>query len=249
MTDQMHASGPTPDGVKTQNEGKKPEVKKSEVMKPSMTLMEGQPAIIVKVGADDKAVTWSLPKGFLTHISPFFEIALNGPWLESRTESLSLPEDDPDAFRFFLHWLFAWIICKSGDYPRIVSRDTTTFVYLRAWVLGDKLGCPRFQDFAFVHLVHVGVHVGPHTTELMREIHGKTPEGSKLRQWMICANACWIKNDSFKSEYLQDTWTKFMTDYEDVAADLVKLQILNTKQTMTDFLLVSNWKDFVFPAS
>ncbi|KAI4285446.1 MAG: hypothetical protein L6R38_000610 [Xanthoria sp. 2 TBL-2021] len=245
MTDQTNASEPTSDGVKTQDEEKKPEVKKPEATKPSITLMEGQSSILVKVGADDKAVTWSLPKGLLTHVSPFFEAALNRPWLESKTESLNLPEDDPEAFRFFLRWLFAWILSKPGDYPKTVSRDATSYVYLRAWVLGDKLNCPRFQDFAYVHLRRAQ----PMVTDLMSEIHRKTPEGSKLRQWMIYTIAGWIKEDSFKSENVQDTWTKFMTDYEDVAADIVKFQIHNTKRTMSDFLLVSNWNDFVFTAS
>ncbi|CAO1599086.1 hypothetical protein XANCAGTX0491_002831 [Xanthoria calcicola] len=139
MADQTYASEPTTYGVKTQEEGKKP-----EVTKPSIALMEGQPAVVVKVGADDKTATWTLPKSLLTHSAPFFEAALNRPWLESTTQSLNLPDDDPDAFRFFLHRLFAWVICKSGDYPTIISRDATSYVYSRAWVLGDKLGCPRF---------------------------------------------------------------------------------------------------------
>ncbi|CAL8574602.1 hypothetical protein XPA_000556 [Xanthoria parietina] len=236
MADQTNASEPTTDGVKPQDEGKKP-----EVTKPSITLMEGQPAVVVKVGADEKSATWTLPKSLLTHSAPFFEAALSRPRLESTTESLHMPDDDPDAFRFFLHWLFAWVICKSGDYPNIISRDATSYAYSRAWVLGDKLGCPRFQDFAFMHLLHAS----PFSMNLMGEVFDMTPVGSRLRQWMTLVLAGSIEKHIIKGPALQRQWADSIAQVEDLAADIVRLLLYNTKRNDADFLLVSSWKDFV----
>ncbi|KAL8645725.1 MAG: hypothetical protein Q9226_007172 [Calogaya cf. arnoldii] len=248
MTGVTNASGTSPEGVKTQDEEKKSGLQEAEVTHPSMTLLEGKPSIAVAVGADDKATTWNLPKRLLTHISSFFEAALSGPWLESTTESLNLPEDDPDAFRFFLHWLFSWMLCKPGEYPKLISPDATRDVYVKAWVLGDKLGCPRFQDFAYAHL-H-GVKSGI-SGELFESIYGMTPVGSKLRLWATIQFVEWIKADAFETgaESLKTHWSAAVAAIEDLAADVVTFQIQKTKQTKADLVLVSKWEDFVFPKS
>ncbi|KAI4173933.1 MAG: hypothetical protein LQ343_002701 [Gyalolechia ehrenbergii] len=91
--------------------------------KPLMKLLEGSVSVTVKVGEGDKSATWTLPKDLLTHASPFFNAALNGTWLESEAKQVELKEDNPNAFRFFIHWLFEWTFKEDGEYPNRVARD------------------------------------------------------------------------------------------------------------------------------
>ncbi|KAL8669584.1 MAG: hypothetical protein Q9168_005839, partial [Polycauliona sp. 1 TL-2023] len=223
------------DGVISQIGEQKPDMKKAETNKPSIKLMECQPSVIIKVGPYDQAVTWQLPKGLLTHVSPFFKAAFTRPWLESRTESISLPQDDPDAFRFYLHWLFTWTLCKSGTRPNVISCDVTSCVYLRAWILGDKLGCPLFQDFALLHLRYAG----PPDLPLMREIFSKTPVGSKIRDWATHKIAVWIKKSQFKP-HNQNDWIEAIIEFQDLAADIIRLQVQGKEMEPMNFFLLES---------
>ncbi|KAL8770536.1 MAG: hypothetical protein Q9209_003792 [Squamulea sp. 1 TL-2023] len=187
--------------------------------KPPVTLLEGQPSIAVKVGTGNKAITWNLRKGLLTHISPFFKAAPSRGWLESQIESVDLPEDDPAA----------------------ISKDLNDLLYVEAWVLGDKLGCPHFQDFAYAHLNNAG----PCSTDIVKKIYTSTPEGSSLRRWMTHVMVGWISAGGFTANN-RDRWANTVADINDQATDVLRSQILNVKQTVADFMLVSDWSDFVF---
>ncbi|KAL8998303.1 MAG: hypothetical protein Q9169_002617 [Polycauliona sp. 2 TL-2023] len=251
MTTQIDSSKVPTDVIKARLEGKEIEVKeeekKGESEQPSTALMEGQPSILVKVGRDAATATWNLPKGLLVRVTPFFEAALNRPWLESRTESVDLPEDSPDAFRFFLHWLFTWMVCRPGEYPKMISLEATSSVYLQAWVLGDKLGCPRFQDFALAHLHGTSTRI-PVTPGVLESIYDMTPAGSKLRQYMTYVIVGWVRESRFVTA-VQDAWINSIEGMEDASLDIVKSLIRNDKQVLGDFLLLSAWKDYVFPTS
>ena len=205
--------------------------------------LEGQPSVTVKVGVGDGAIAWNLPKALLTHGSPFFAAALDGPWLESAANSIEMVEDHPAAFRFYLQWLFAWTASKPGDYPKTIFVELTTSVYLHAWVLGDKLGCPRFQDFAYAHL-----QAQPSHPRIVKEIYTMTPRGSKLRQYITERIATHIQRRPLKGD-LEKIIDDLIIEVEDLAVDIVRYQIHNTNHSHDNYLLVSSWKDFVFPKS
>ncbi|KAL8778331.1 MAG: hypothetical protein Q9213_007461 [Squamulea squamosa] len=209
--------------------------------KPPVTLLEGQPSIAVKVGAGNKAITWNLPKGLLTHISPFFKAALSRGWFEAQAESVDLPEDDPAAFRLFYKWLYTWTLSKSEKYPTKITKDLDALLYVEAWILGDKLGCPHFQDFAYAHLDNAG----PYDTDIAKKIYTGTPEGSSLRRWMTHVMVDWISTGVF-TDNNRDRWANTVADINDFATDVLKYQILKEKHTLADFMLVSDWNDFGF---
>ena len=88
-----------------------------------------------------------------------------------------MPDDDPDAFRLWVQRLFvATITCSSN------------IVCVKAWILGDKLGCPDFQNLVMEILLQshspstVAGIVEPSTLRVAYE--GSAP-GSKLRKWAL----------------------------------------------------------------
>ena len=137
--------------------------------------LEGCDAVKVIVGTETQK-TWSLPKKLLAHVSPFFDAALKGSWVEATSNNITLPEDNPVVFETFVHWIY---IGNMNPGSRI---DVP--MYIGAWTLGDKLGCPAFQDYAMLQLLflHEDAFVEPKTVQLAYE---GSMAGSRLRKWAL----------------------------------------------------------------
>ena len=59
--------------------------------------------VTVVVGADE--VPFQLYKELLRAKSGFFKAAIDGKFLESQERVIKLPEQDPETFKYFVHWL------------------------------------------------------------------------------------------------------------------------------------------------
>ena len=158
--------------------------------------------IAVVVGTGSHAKRWYLPKELLGNASPFFAAALNGSFAEAAFRLVDLPEDNADAFALFIRWLYVGEISvqrfrfEDQDSETKLSaaesstRNVTdafandTEVYLRACILGDKLGCPIFQDLAMLKLIerHMAEVMSVGT---MRVVFEQSAPGSKLRRFAI----------------------------------------------------------------
>ena len=86
---------------------------------------------------------------------------------------MDLPEDDSDALRTFVQWLKNWEPIK--DDP---------IVFVKAWVLGDKLDCHAFSDDMMCRLIrkHAQQFLLPETAMI---IYQESMPGSKLRKWPV----------------------------------------------------------------
>lgn len=198
--------------------------------------MEGLPSVIVKVGNGDGTTIWRIPKDLLTHVSPFFNAALNQPWAEATTESVELKEDHPTAFRLFIHWLYTWVVSTSSESPEPFLENLDVTISLHAWVLGDKLGCPRFQDFAMGHLWARRLW-RKDIPDVVGYAYANTSADSKLRQWAAWELLDWTKSLGTASS----EWIQLAQELNGLAIDLVKIQMRNPNAgapQVHDFLIV-----------
>ena len=176
--------------------------------------LHGGNAIELLVGDEDNPQTWSLPKPLLTHVSPFFAAALDGPFSESESHKMSLPEDDPAAFELFVQWLY---IGETGkDSPDYV------FTHVRAWTLGDKLGCPVFQDRAMLKLLQFhaggqGTIIEPQTLLLAYE---GSAANSKLRAWALQQFRYEVQGN--KLGKMAEDWASITKTVPDFGSDYVR---------------------------
>lgn len=166
------------------------------------------------MGEGDNSQTWSLPKNLLTHVSPFFAAALDGPFSESNSHKILLPEDDPAAFELFVQWLY---IGETGKDD--MDHDST---HVKAWTLGDKLGCPVFQDRAMLKLLqfHAGEHakiIEPQTLQLAYE---GSAANSKLRRWALHQFCCEVKGDTLGKT--AEEWASIAKTVVDFGSDYVR---------------------------
>ncbi|KAL8952333.1 MAG: hypothetical protein Q9222_001744 [Ikaeria aurantiellina] len=123
----------------------------------SIALFQDSDFVIVHVGSSNERESWNVHMKLLAHASPFFASAFNGYFSEAVTKSIELPEDNPDAFRLFVQWLYSgksvtretYEKQENGKYKR---KDIVAFA-CSVWHLGDKLLCPIFKDFAIIRLI------------------------------------------------------------------------------------------------
>ena len=173
--------------------------------------LEDTTAVRITVGCKDEEISWILPKSLLTHDSKFFNAALNGTFAEANSGSIIMPEDNPEAFRVFVQWLYIGDI-EIGDVD----------VWLEAWVLGDKIGNTVFRDCAMTKLVsdHSGLQIDPKTVAFA---YRKSVRGSRLRKWAL---------DEFLLDWSQELlyecaedWVSVMETDSEFAADVAKSTI------------------------
>lgn len=89
--------------------------------------------------------TWSLPINLISYHSLFFKAACSWHFQEGRKKQVELPEDDPAVFGLFVEWMYY------GSYDAL-SLTTHSSIDAKCWVLGDKLLCSGFKNYAMSRL-------------------------------------------------------------------------------------------------
>ncbi|KAF7903899.1 hypothetical protein EAF00_001233 [Botryotinia globosa] len=66
----------------------------------------GGHSVSIKVGQGSNITEFIVPKDPLCSKVSFFDAMFNHGWLETSTQSCTLPDDDPEAFSILMHWVF-----------------------------------------------------------------------------------------------------------------------------------------------
>ncbi|KAF3007879.1 hypothetical protein E8E13_010949 [Curvularia kusanoi] len=82
-------------------------------------------------------------KDLLTYHSEFFRSALSGNFKEAAEQTVPLPEDDPDTFEFFVHWLY------HKDLP---MKDNASTDLLQDWTSEDNGGNLEKRNLIELHV-------------------------------------------------------------------------------------------------
>lgn len=96
-------------------------------------------AVDVLVG-EEKEI-FSVHEKLIRASSPFFDKAVSGIWLESTQHTIELPEDEPEIFGIYVHWLYYEKLPVSCNEP-----SSEYLNLMKAYTLGDKLLDTKFQD-------------------------------------------------------------------------------------------------------
>lgn len=123
--------------------------------------------------------TWSLPINLISHHSMFFKAACSWNFQESRKKQVELPEDDPAVFGLFVEWMYY------GSYD-VSSLRAQSSIDAQCWVLGDKLLCSEFKNYAMSRLyaLHTASFFArPVTCDDVQYVCDNSGPSSKLRQF------------------------------------------------------------------
>ena len=172
------------------------------------------------VGSGDDKKVWHLPEKLLKSKSIFFTKALEGGFAEGVSKHITLPEEDPGIFEWFVVWLY--VGCD-----RIEDMEPDVLVPL--WLLGDRLVCPLMQDDAMCNLIEYHSEDAIDKDTMKQIYEGSTP-GSKLRQFAV--EQCLFDVRNFCGTRYGDAWSypRFAKDNEDFAQQLGEATILLGKE-------------------
>ena len=94
-----------------------------------------------------------VPKRFTVHedivkaSSEFVRLALRGEWTEASTRRIPLPDDEPDVFSVYLHWLYGGLIHTLRQSTGLSSESDGEYELLvKAYILGEKILDVAFKN-------------------------------------------------------------------------------------------------------
>ena len=168
------------------------------------------------VGSGDAKEVWHLPERLLKSKSTFFTAALEGGFAEGLSKNITLPEENPGIFKYFVGWLY------TGSDPIAKLQDQDFVVPL--WFLGDLLGCPLMQDDAMCALL--AWDSAFIDEDILKQIYESSAQGSKIRRFVIdrCLydiRRIWPERHEEGCPYLQ-----FVKHNEDFAQQLAEATLL-----------------------
>ena len=190
-----------------------------------LKLLKDPTNITVRVGTQDASAVWYIPKTLVTHCSIFFSAALNSHFAEANSNTVSLPDENPETFENFVQWLYAGEIqvdVRPDDSYK--AHKELSRLLVESWTLGDMLGCPAFQDAAMTQLLalHWKHAIKPSTVDAAYD--GSLPD-SELRKWAMEQFLCDVKDEEYQDFRNKNVWVKQVHLVQDFGEDFVKASL------------------------
>ena len=146
----------------------------------------------------------------------FFTAALDGGFAEGISKIITLPEENPDIFQWFVVWLYA----GHDPIPKLEEKD----LLVPLWFLGDRLGCPSVQDDAMCNLI-LRCEDDYIDEDTLKQIYEGSTQGSKLRRFAVDQCLLDVRNRA-PAEDVAWSYPRFVKDNEDFAQELAEATIL-----------------------
>jgi hypothetical protein len=162
---------------------------------------------------------WCLPKRLVSHYSPFLKAACSRNFKERQENLIKLPDDDAKVFALFVEWMYY------GSYaiaPPIFTGSTN--VNAQCWVLGDKLLCTEFKNYAMTRLYTEYTATVFHkvvTTEDVCFACDNSNANSKLRELYVALVATNFSNPR-RVHGAAEEWDSLIEEYADLRSVLLK---------------------------
>ncbi|KAH6611805.1 hypothetical protein C7974DRAFT_85294 [Boeremia exigua] len=197
------------------------------------------PAIEIRVGtttsvnsSNDHTVNWFLPKALISRHSPFLAAACNRDFKERHENLIELPDDDPTVFALFVEWLYygEYAIQPLSLKPRL--RDDLVSVDAECWVLGDKLLCTDFKNYAMKRLYNqhaAGYFNISISTDDVRFASSNSATSSKLRELYVHLAATHFGNPN-RVQGTVEEWDELLVNQADLRRLLLQSLCLDAKQ-------------------
>ncbi|KAL8714688.1 MAG: hypothetical protein Q9225_006536 [Loekoesia sp. 1 TL-2023] len=123
-------------------------------------------------------------------------------------------------------------------WPESKSKESAKMGSIRDAFLSVLIRCLLYTHGSW----EINYHA--HDSRISQEAYANTPPKSKLRCFIASILLDWITNKKYRfSEH--DYWVKLMDKVEDLANDVVKIQIVKDKP----FRMTNNWSDYLLVSS
>ncbi|TGO68100.1 hypothetical protein BOTNAR_0030g00220 [Botryotinia narcissicola] len=170
---------------------------------------------------------FTLHKQLLCESVEYFRAAFSaGGFRESQTSSMDMPEDDPEAFELFIHWLYR------GEVRR-AAKVTDIDQFLQLYIFAEKLCLKELANKTMDEIQSISGDLNEFPQCSLEQLDGvwrNTSSTSPLRKWLILVlvYSVWVsengglstaekKTFSLDTEKIISLWQLFK-DYEDLYA-------------------------------
>lgn len=170
-----------------------------------------------------KGETFSAHAPVLLSSSLFFKKALSGKWEESNTDSVKLPEVEPDIFTIYLHWLYFGTLPVLHNASGSGSdRGNEDLEIAKAYVLGDRLIDTKFQNAVIDAIIEknssnlLNRNNWCPSGKVIEYIYNNTHESAKIRKlfidlYMQRCQGSWLQDSPHRTKLPQPFLLELVT--------------------------------------
>jgi hypothetical protein len=175
--------------------------------------------------------TFYVHENHISSRSDFLRLAyLKVAHLDQKSRILFFPDDYPDVFNGYLHWLY------TGTFEHQLAAAQDRYRYLvNLYVFGEKYNERAFQDIVMDNIVYesrVRDENGNLQVPRPGVIYDMTPEGSPLRRWLVDMMLIYGHDGWFDSltaelpyKYLEDIVKAFMQSAKDNISEKIQEEL------------------------
>jgi hypothetical protein len=171
---------------------------------------------MIEVVIGEVTSPWAIHKTLLCANSTFFQVAINGLFREGQEKKVYLKDEANEVFSLFVQWIY------SGSFV-----TTSLPLLLRAYVLGDKLGSPRFQVYAFDKIYGMNMRHCYFTPEQAVWVSENTMPESMLRTFTMDTIAFGLVNNTLIPS--KDDWELMAPIYLQILSSIQSLAKVENK--------------------
>ena len=111
---------------------------------------------------------------------------MNGQSSEAQSGVVKLKETNPDAFGFFVDWIYTGTIKVNTEYLTLRDRDRATpKAVIELWILADYLQIPRLQNYSIEILISIGDHYHMFYVKACLESWDKAEPHAQLHKFIV----------------------------------------------------------------
>ncbi|KAF9701867.1 hypothetical protein EKO04_000877 [Ascochyta lentis] len=191
-------------------------------------LIKFDDVVRIDVGQEGNQKTFVTNPNVLTTRSQFFKKALSGVWQESYDRVVKLPDDHPEVFALYIHYIHAGTLPVTPDTNSSVQEGHEENKALaQLYVLAEKLQDTMTKNTvikAFLVIILMcredGVARHKPKAEAIKIIYDGTPAGSMARKLFVDVYVYDIvvgwdpKDPSWPQEFLVEIAAEFLTHHE-----------------------------------
>jgi len=159
---------------------------------------------------------FEVDKTLLCSRSPFFQAAFNGPWQESMTNSVSLPEQSPASFAIYIRWIYRELITVEVTQEQDVDESPEL---LPLYALAEAIQDQDFADAVVdASIRSYKLHLTWYLCSYSCNIYRVTPTGSPMRSLhvdmlLFGGHDVDIRDEKLPRDFVHDMFERLSSTY------------------------------------
>jgi hypothetical protein len=143
---------------------------------------------MVKIIVGRSKQEFSMHKGLLCNIAPYFDAALKGSFKEAEEQRIEMPEEDAEVFKYFQLWAYTDCILTESE----TEKDILPILLIKLYIFAEARCMPRLQNAVIDLFIDKMVTSNSVPVKQLNFIYANTADGSLLRRLFVDLSASTI---------------------------------------------------------